>query len=256
MNIPGTHGMDEDEQDEQGEQDEQEEMNIYANADASDDVRTETENSDTSRHQIPQNTGSFRRALVCLVLLCVLLLTAVIVLCVHIHTNYTNCTQETNQLLTKITNLTEEREQLLTRIANFTDEREHLITTIKALKGQWTCYQSSLYYFSSDFKSWTESRRYCTERGADLIIINNKEKQDFVHKMSPSAYFWIGLADNDEEGKWKWVDGSTLTTGFWRSGEPTGYKDAKCVLSSSVGWVNFPCQYNVYHWICEKSSLN
>lgn len=48
MNIPGTHGTDEDEQEE----------NVYANADASDDVRKEMENSDTKRHQTSQHTGT------------------------------------------------------------------------------------------------------------------------------------------------------------------------------------------------------
>ncbi len=46
---------------------------------------------------------NYRAAVVCLVLLCVLLLTAVIVLCVHIHTNYTHTR---HQLLTNITDLT------------------------------------------------------------------------------------------------------------------------------------------------------
>jgi len=40
----------------------------------------------------------------------------------------------------------------------------------------WIYYQSSLYFISSvnEKKNWTESRRYCRERGADLIIINNR----------------------------------------------------------------------------------
>ncbi len=57
-------------------------------------------------------------------MLCVLLLTAVIVLCVHIHTNNTNYTQERNELLTRDTNLTEEREQLLTTIKALKDQLE------------------------------------------------------------------------------------------------------------------------------------
>ncbi|CAM4730124.1 unnamed protein product [Leuciscus chuanchicus] len=70
-----------------------EEMITDANRDTTShhDLRTETENSDTTTHQTLQDTGSVcvkirssRAAAVCLVLLCVLQLTAVIVLCVEL----------------------------------------------------------------------------------------------------------------------------------------------------------------------------
>ncbi|XP_051746565.1 CD209 antigen-like protein C isoform X3 [Ctenopharyngodon idella] len=309
INIPGTHGMD---------REDEEEMNIYANADPinSFDVRTETENSDTKRHQTPQHTGSdsvkirsSRAAPVCLVLLCVLLLTAVIVLGVYIHTKSTNYTEERNQLLNMITNLTEEthqlltnlteeRDQLLTKITNLTEERKQLLTNNANLteeRGQlltrtiqltqerdrlssnnndlikqrnklnqeknellkmdgWVRYQSSFYFISSAWKSWTESRRYCTDRGADLIIINNKEEQDFIKKMSCTKV-WIGLTDSDVEGRWRWVDGSTLTSGFWSSKEPDGQRGENCALTHASGWADYPCNDN-FQCICEKSILN
>ncbi|XP_058630047.1 killer cell lectin-like receptor subfamily F member 1 isoform X2 [Onychostoma macrolepis] len=134
-----------------------------------------------SRIQSSELTGSdgvkirsSRAAAVCLVLLCVLLLTAVIVLCVTF-------TQERQQLLTKITNHTEERDQLLTNNTNliqlnvqFNQEKNELS---KLIQDGWIYYQFSLYYVSNETKNWTESRRYCTERGADLVIIKNSEKQ-------------------------------------------------------------------------------
>ncbi|CAM4730504.1 unnamed protein product [Leuciscus chuanchicus] len=68
--------------------------------------------TNTERHQPLQHTGSVsvknrkhRAVEVCLCLLCVLLLTAVMMLCVYF-------TTERNQLRTHINNLTEEREQI------------------------------------------------------------------------------------------------------------------------------------------------
>ncbi len=43
----------------------------------------------------------------------------------------------------------------------------------------WTYYHFNFYYMSSESKNLNESRGYCIERGEDLIIINNREKQDF-----------------------------------------------------------------------------
>ncbi|XP_050977500.1 C-type lectin domain family 10 member A-like [Labeo rohita] len=265
---------------------------IYESADCARDHDFRTE---TNTHQPLQQTGSdcvkiinSRAAVVCLVLLCVLLLTAVIVLCVHIHTNNTNCTEETKQLLTSDTNFTEDRNLLLTNTTNFTDERnlllnnttnftdkrDQLLTTNSSLillnkqlnqeKNElWKCfdgmdgwlyYNFSFYNISSERKSWTESRRYCTEKGADLIIINNREEQNFVDKMAGSAGVWIGLTDIDEDGLWKWVDGSTLTAGLWKSGEPNGKKSENCTVSYPSGWYDYPCN-KAFQWICEKKIL-
>ncbi|KAG1970633.1 CD209 antigen-like protein C [Pimephales promelas] len=201
-------------------------VEIYESADC---VRDHDFRTEANTHQ-PQRTGSdsvrnrsSRAAAVCLVLLCVLLLTAVIVLCVQLHTKSTNYTEERDRLLTNITRLTEERDQLI----------------LKKRDG-WTYYKSSFYYMPNETKSWTESRRYCRERGADLIIINNSEEQDFVENMTGKAVVWIGLTDSVEEGRWKWVDGSTLNSSFWGSagsgvpGEPNGGTRENCGLTVAV----------------------
>ncbi|XP_051540619.1 C-type lectin domain family 10 member A-like [Myxocyprinus asiaticus] len=89
---------------------------------------------------------------------------------------------------------------------------------------------NSFYYLSSELKSWSESRRYCTERGADLIIINNREEHEFVRKVCVQNWVWIGLTDSDEEGTWKWVNGSTLLSGFWSAGDQTAKKVMRTVV--------------------------
>ncbi|XP_051763530.1 killer cell lectin-like receptor subfamily F member 1 isoform X4 [Ctenopharyngodon idella] len=261
MNIPGKHRMD---------REDEKEMKIYANIDPinSFDVRTETENSDTKRHQTPQHTEmasvrirSSRAALVCLALLCVLLLIAVIVLGVQLFTNNsTNYTEERDQLLNKITNLTEERDGLIIKNKNL-NERDRLRNELQ-ICAEWTCYQSSLYYIFNETKSWTESRRYCTERGADLITINNREEQDFVNNISGAAVVWIGLTDSDVEGRWKWVDGTNMTSGSWASKEPNGGTRENCVVTVAVpklpewpglvGWLDESCN-KAHQWICEKN---
>ncbi|KAF4114197.1 CD209 antigen-like protein C [Onychostoma macrolepis] len=247
-----------------------------------------TTSSHTKKIQSSELTGSdgvksrsSRAVVVCLPLLFVLL-TAAKVLCVLIHSKSTNFTQERQQLLTKITNLTEERDQLLTNNMNLTEERDQLSTNnmnlteerdqlksekselqkfsagvcqFFSLNGGWKCHQSSLYFISSEKKSWTDSRRYCTDRGADLIIINNREEQDFVKNIiSFGDLVWIGLTDRDVEGRWKWVDGSDVTFRFWQPGEPNSFqgKEEDCAVTHSPGWVDYPCDYSS-KWICEKS---
>ncbi|XP_067290307.1 C-type lectin domain family 4 member A-like [Pseudorasbora parva] len=211
------------------------ETNTDANRDARNrHVRTETVNSDTATHQTPQHTGSVcvkirssRAVPVCLVVLCVLLLTAVIVLGVElsqivdeIYIKYKNLTEEKQLLDYTKSNLDQNIEELLNSNKALISEKQnlekelwqHQMVLYRLRTDKWKCYQSSLYIISTEEKSWTESRQDCTARGADLIIINNKEEQDFVKNISDGTSVWIGLTDRDVEGRWKWVDGSSLTS--------------------------------------------
>uniref|UniRef100_A0A8C2HTT6 C-type lectin domain-containing protein n=1 Tax=Cyprinus carpio TaxID=7962 RepID=A0A8C2HTT6_CYPCA len=132
------------------------------------------------------------------------------------------------------------------------------------LRNGWIYYQSSFYYMSNEGKNWAESRKDCQKRGADLIIINNREEQDFVNKITAKRDFWIGLTDSDVEGRWKWVDGSTLTSGFWASRgqtkEPNGGTQENCAVSylknhpRLIEWLDVK-RNDAYQWICEKNIL-
>uniref|UniRef100_A0A8C1VHN8 C-type lectin domain-containing protein n=1 Tax=Cyprinus carpio TaxID=7962 RepID=A0A8C1VHN8_CYPCA len=175
---------------------------------------------------------SSRAFTVCLAMLCVLLLTAVIVLGVKFNKNYR---EETHQLLNK-----EERACLSNNfeLVVFTDG--------------WVCYQSSLYFISFEMKNWDESRSYCLKKGADLIIINSSEEQDFIERVPGDTGVWIGLSDRDVEDTWKWVDGSKMTFRLWRSPEPNGYTKENCVLAYASGWIDHGC-HKEFKWICEKN---
>ncbi|KAF4071629.1 hypothetical protein AMELA_G00275530 [Ameiurus melas] len=82
------------------------------------------------------------------------------------------------------------------------------------VKQGWRFFCSSLYYISSEKKNWTESREDCRKRGADLVIINSAEEQEFIIKQLGNINrAWIGLSDRDTEGEWKWVDGTELKSG-------------------------------------------
>ncbi|KAL6466924.1 hypothetical protein MHYP_G00247280 [Metynnis hypsauchen] len=104
-----------------------------------------------------------------------------------------------------------------------------------------------MYFISTGGKIWTESRQDCRERGADLVIINNKEEQDFIEILRRGQRAWIGLTDRETEAAWKWVDGSALTTAFWGHNEPNNSAgDEDCVVTGCKSnrvknWADFPC---------------
>ncbi|XP_048012922.1 CD209 antigen-like protein C [Megalobrama amblycephala] len=238
-------------------------VEIYESAEC---VRDHDFRTETNTHQPLQRTGSVcvkirssRAAAVCLVLLCVLLLTAVIVLCVtftlerrQLISKNENLTNERDQLLNKNMALMNERDELTKERDQFDQERNELWKMLNETDGY--IYQSSLYFISSEKRNWNESRRYCTERGADLIIINNREEQEFVKKISGGTRVWIGLTDSDVEDRWKWVNGSALTSGFWATGQPNGSKKENCALFYSSGCHDYPCN-DAFKWICEKNIL-
>ncbi|XP_060720565.1 C-type lectin domain family 4 member E-like isoform X2 [Tachysurus vachellii] len=127
----------------------------------------------------------------------------------------------------------------------------------------WRFFNKSVYNISTVKKNWVETRQDCIKRGADLVIINSTEKQEFISKYSNGTQAWIGLTDTDTEGTFKWVDGSPLTTEFWWNGEPNDYEQNEdCVITGYTNtksnistWADFPCNHHSAG-ICEMKIFN
>ncbi|KAL1266883.1 hypothetical protein QQF64_002558 [Cirrhinus molitorella] len=179
-----------------------------------------TENQQPCQHTgcVSVKNRKHRAAEVCLCLLCFLLLIAVRVLCV--------C-------------FTNERKQLLTRISNLTEESKlRKDQQVEPLK--WIYYNFRFYYISSEKKSWSDSRRDCQQKGADLVIVNKDGEQEFLQNVAKNEYFWIGLI-NTEEG-WKWINGTKT---------PTGSGTDNCAAVGAKANFRFSCDIT-QRYICQR----
>ncbi|XP_026215255.1 C-type lectin domain family 4 member M-like isoform X1 [Anabas testudineus] len=173
----------------------------------------------------------------------------------QLQTSNENLTKEKDQLQTSYRNLTEERDQLQKRFEDITNERNYLERRDALFSQGWVSFRNHFYYISSGKKSWQQSRADCLQKGADLVIINSHEEQEFTKTFK--KVIWIGLTDMETERKWKWVDGTPLTTSYWSSHEPNGVpgRDEDCAEIKNYdleeSWNDESCHLERF-WICEK----
>ncbi|CAI5686307.1 unnamed protein product [Oreochromis niloticus] len=119
----------------------------------------------------------------------------------------------------------------------------------------WKRFECSCYYISTERKNWTESRKECERRGADLLVIKTKSKHEFFKELNKHGEFWIGLETtektNDWSKKWEWVDGSPLAYTSWNTGAKFNPEDHVNVFMDLQGsWMHI--NTGSKHWICER----
>ncbi|KAG1943831.1 CD209 antigen [Pimephales promelas] len=136
----------------------------------------------------------------------------------------TNLMTENDQLKNKFNSLSQKKLDLETRVNDLTAEKSQLRGSFDALNQKKLELETRVndltaekrngwFFISSELKSWSESRQFCRDRGADLIIINTEEKQRFISSFIKESV-WIGLSDIENEGNMKWVDNSPLKQGI------------------------------------------
>ncbi|XP_028847139.1 hepatic lectin-like [Denticeps clupeoides] len=148
--------------------------------------------------------------IVLLVLLCVLLLVLLIWQSIS-----------RNQLLTSCRNLSKEVEDLQATVDKLVAKRDQLKSDTDKLPNTLEREKMNRKISSSpEVQTWEESRKYCMEKGEDLVIINSREKHDVITEKNLTG--WIGL-----KKEWKWVDStSTYNIEFWADGQPDSNRGA------------------------------
>ncbi|XP_042357101.1 CD209 antigen-like [Plectropomus leopardus] len=135
----------------------------------------------------------------------------------------------------------------------------------------WTFINSLCYYFafSEDIsrRSWQEARQFCTKQGGDLAVIDSREKHLSISNLINNYHdpgrpvsqtgLWIGLRDVEEEGTWRWLDGTRLAEGYWNDGEPNNIGNEDCAAAYPrdnpfKSWNDAPCNYEL-KWICQMA---
>ncbi|XP_050958521.1 C-type lectin domain family 4 member G-like [Labeo rohita] len=174
--------------------------------------------------------------------------------------NYTDLMNEKHQLQNNFSSLSQKKLELETRVKDLTAEKDQLQRNVDVLNQKKleleTGVTSLSSFFMSEERSWSESRQYCKDHGADLVIIKSEKKQRNISSFTKERV-WIGLSDIHQEGNMKWVDNSPLNLGFWLKGEPNGQggnEDCIELMPSHPvlnNWNDFLCSEK-RKGICEK----
>ncbi|XP_071354147.1 C-type lectin-like isoform X2 [Trachinotus anak] len=133
----------------------------------------------------------------------------------------------------------------------------------------WILMNFMCYYFpfsdTGGVKTWQKARDFCQTYGGDLIVIDSKDKENstvnylrnHIDHSKPLSGFWIGLRDLQNDGIWKWLDGTVLVEGYWDDNEPNNVNSDNCAaLNPSENffkaWKDVFCGV-MMKWICEKA---
>ena len=135
-------------------------------------------------------------------------------------------------------------------------------------EAEWTSFGSSCYKLYTSHQNWNNAKVNC-QRAIDygeLVKIETDKENEFIKNeyLNTGGKYWIGLSDFDNEGEWKWTDGTGLT-GYnkWKSGQPNNFNDDQDCVAILEGhfharhhnaeWDDLKCAINL-GYICEKSS--
>ncbi|XP_030266588.1 C-type lectin domain family 4 member M-like isoform X2 [Sparus aurata] len=164
--------------------------------------------------------------------------------------NHSKLQEVVKKLKDEIKDITVNNSQLQAELQKLKDKIEGM-----RCPDGWTRFGCSCYFRSNEKRTWSQSRTDCQNKGADLVVINNKDENKFVSELNNMyGEFWIGLKTESTGSsyEWKWVDGSPLRETFSAAGLPAATWGRYAAFSNQQGqWRQSYDDFTKYY-ICEK----
>ncbi|XP_061470470.1 hepatic lectin-like isoform X2 [Rhineura floridana] len=118
---------------------------------------------------------------------------------------------------------------------------------------EWEYFDGECYHFSVQRATWHTAKSHCEERNSSLVVVNDEAEQNFLESQARTENFWIGLTDADNEGEWRWIDGTNYRNGYkkWKKGEPNNHDHKEDCAHLSGEWNDLACNASMFY-VCEK----
>jgi hypothetical protein len=119
------------------------------------------------------------------------------------------------------------------------------------------CSTQGDYLVCTSSVGWPVAEAACEAFGRHLVTIEDDAENILVGDVAYALTYnasWIGYNDNDTEGTFTWVDGSTSTYSHWNGGEPNDSGGEDCTgtnYGAMYGWNDFPCTTYALPFVCE-----
>uniref|UniRef100_A0A8C3HKT6 Natural killer cells antigen CD94 n=1 Tax=Chrysemys picta bellii TaxID=8478 RepID=A0A8C3HKT6_CHRPI len=148
----------------------------------------------------------------------------------------------------------QERQRKDSRVSVISAKRSVLLTNFSLCPENWIQHEEDCYHFSTEWRTWQESKDYCPNTDVRLRPFLIVPIQDFIKPLSFS-YHWIGLFCNGINESWVWEDGALITTSdFAMFAEHPDFNSGDCAAFRIGEAHSYGCEQSK-PYICEQRAI-
>ena len=120
----------------------------------------------------------------------------------------------------------------------------------------WVANGQHCYFWSNHSNTWDGAEQFCQTKGGHLASVTSNATNEYILRgiktRKITENMWIGGTDKDEEGVWKWIDGSPWEFTFWALYRPGPNERQNCLhydASTDFKWWDYKCDF-FYKFLC------
>jgi serine/threonine protein kinase len=128
-------------------------------------------------------------------------------------------------------------------------------------------FQGHRYKFFPDVVTWHQAKSRCEEMGGHLPVVTSTAEHTFIADLAKKGIpqvvnegVWLGATDEQQEGDWRWIDGTVMDFNVWGPEQPNNKENAEHYLLlwlPQSEWSDQPdksVQHTAY-FVCEWDEL-
>ena len=128
---------------------------------------------------------------------------------------------------------------------------------MQACQKDWKEQGDRCYLWSDEKSSWKDAEAFCKKKGGHLASVTSEQVHVYIADEKENGgqeNLWIGGSDGEEEGTWRWNDGSPWSFTNWYIDQPNNRADQNCLryIGDTNKWDDAPCNRE-HHFVCSQT---